>query len=719
MNRTPKILKGNLQIGSAVTSKSWNAIFSGITAQQHPNYVDPNTSRSFYDGRDINVNDYVVTDSLGKCLKITSITSQNDVSISCVLEDVDEVNKSINYETPDGKILNGQGYIFEVNNGVPLLFPLPSALASGFTFTFAAQLLARFLSVSGIGQVPEDVLTASLLNVANGIPTLDSNLKLNIDRLPTLTKSLVGLSNVDNTSDLNKPISSAVQTALNSKMDLSSRGVPNGVAALDADGLISASNIPGGTPIISVTNYVDLPAVGDSTKVYVVTSQDAIYVWSGTQYIDITQLTGGGGSNTDDYEYIAITTDTLLESKQVVALLNDDLTLTLPSEPANGAEIIILNTSGFAFTLTNGAGSETINGSINDYYASEGKHKNLYLVYINDWKLTDSNTAINVNTATEAKASDEYWTANIVHSVTEESVFGGKVAFIEAWKNTISNTVIAQQITIFEDYNNSDNYRQVWFPNEGIALEKRVVFTTLSALDIPAVSYYNNLAFTLSKAMNLNWRNYEYFEVLISSPLNFHTIIGSQELIDIISSNTDFLFEFTESIQHFRLELPVSGYPMTSNTYNYGSILTGNYFEDGVQVLGTTQPINAWKLFDNNPDTYWESLLNDVTNEAVAFELSSFGGQKSLFPHTIQITTSDADKCPKHVKVQRLSSATWITVAEFILDNSKTFHEFKITTASIADESWRFVFVDNWGGDTIKVNGIKMIGWNTNLLVIS
>jgi len=36
----------------------------------------------------------------------------------------------------------------------------------------------------------------------------------------TLTKSDVGLGNVDNTSDLSKPISTATQTALNGKLDL-------------------------------------------------------------------------------------------------------------------------------------------------------------------------------------------------------------------------------------------------------------------------------------------------------------------------------------------------------------------------------------------------------------------------------------------------------------------------------------------------------------------
>ncbi len=40
------------------------------------------------------------------------------------------------------------------------------------------------------------------------------------DSLNTFTKNRIGLGNVDNTSDLNKPVSSATQTALNAKQDL-------------------------------------------------------------------------------------------------------------------------------------------------------------------------------------------------------------------------------------------------------------------------------------------------------------------------------------------------------------------------------------------------------------------------------------------------------------------------------------------------------------------
>jgi hypothetical protein len=47
-----------------------------------------------------------------------------------------------------------------------------------------------------------------------------------------LTKSDVGLSNVDDVSDINKPISTAQQTALNAKQDISGKDASNGYAGL-------------------------------------------------------------------------------------------------------------------------------------------------------------------------------------------------------------------------------------------------------------------------------------------------------------------------------------------------------------------------------------------------------------------------------------------------------------------------------------------------------
>src|SRR4029077_15785709 len=59
-----------------------------------------------------------------------------------------------------------------------------------------------------------------------------------------LTKADVGLSNVDNTSDANKPISSATQSALNNKEDKTNKGIVNGYPSLDNAGKVPMSQIP-------------------------------------------------------------------------------------------------------------------------------------------------------------------------------------------------------------------------------------------------------------------------------------------------------------------------------------------------------------------------------------------------------------------------------------------------------------------------------------------
>ncbi|MEY4553344.1 MAG: hypothetical protein RL099_1672, partial [Bacteroidota bacterium] len=57
-------------------------------------------------------------------------------------------------------------------------------------------------------------------------------------------KTAYGLNNLDNTSDLNKPISSLTQTALNLKINNSLISVANGVASLGADGKVPTAQLP-------------------------------------------------------------------------------------------------------------------------------------------------------------------------------------------------------------------------------------------------------------------------------------------------------------------------------------------------------------------------------------------------------------------------------------------------------------------------------------------
>lgn len=59
-----------------------------------------------------------------------------------------------------------------------------------------------------------------------------------------LVKADVGLANVDNTSDVNKPVSTAQATALTGKVATSSVGAANGVASLDSGGKVPLGQIP-------------------------------------------------------------------------------------------------------------------------------------------------------------------------------------------------------------------------------------------------------------------------------------------------------------------------------------------------------------------------------------------------------------------------------------------------------------------------------------------
>ncbi len=82
-----------------------------------------------------------------------------------------------------------------------------------------------------------------------------------------IVKSDVGLANVDNTSDISKPISTATQTALNLKISLTEKGANSGVATLDLSGKIPATQLPTGALIYKGTwnASTNTPTLSDAT----------------------------------------------------------------------------------------------------------------------------------------------------------------------------------------------------------------------------------------------------------------------------------------------------------------------------------------------------------------------------------------------------------------------------------------------------------------------
>lgn len=107
---------------------------------------------------------------------------------------------------------------------------------------------------------------ASKTTTVNGQP-LSANVVINANNL--------GLGNVDNTSDINKPISTAQQTLFNLKADL-------------VGGKVPSSQLPSFVDdVIEVANYAALPGTGETGKIYITLDTNLTYRWSGSVYTEI------------------------------------------------------------------------------------------------------------------------------------------------------------------------------------------------------------------------------------------------------------------------------------------------------------------------------------------------------------------------------------------------------------------------------------------------
>lgn len=113
-----------------------------------------------------------------------------------------------------------------------------------------------------------------------------------------VTKSQIGLSNVDNTSDVDKPISTAVQTAINALNDRVSKGAT--IITINAD-TFSGSNTSGGYPYKEIYNcnsrivYLGLlQGYGTSESYYVSAVKECglfMYAASASQGVIAVQVT--------------------------------------------------------------------------------------------------------------------------------------------------------------------------------------------------------------------------------------------------------------------------------------------------------------------------------------------------------------------------------------------------------------------------------------------
>lgn len=105
----------------------------------------------------------------------------------------------------------------------------------------------------------------------------------------SVTKAQVGLSNVDNTSDLNKPVSNAVQQILDNKADL-------------VDGKVPESQLPSFVDDVLVFDTLnDFPEEGENGKIYIAEDTNLTYRWTGTDYAEISPSLALGETSSTAY----------------------------------------------------------------------------------------------------------------------------------------------------------------------------------------------------------------------------------------------------------------------------------------------------------------------------------------------------------------------------------------------------------------------------------
>jgi hypothetical protein len=174
----------------------------------------------------------------------------------------------------------------------------------------------------------------------------------------TLDKTAVGLSNVDNTSDLNKPISTATQTALNAKENTANKNTANGYAGLGSDGKLISNQLPAITitdTFVVGSQAAMLALTAETGDVAVRTDLSKSYILKGSNTsvladwqellspVDgVTSVFGRVGSvvaNTGDYTTAQVTETTNKKYQTDVQALYNDATSSIQTQ-LNGKEIL-------------------------------------------------------------------------------------------------------------------------------------------------------------------------------------------------------------------------------------------------------------------------------------------------------------------------------------------------------------------------------------------
>ena len=205
---------------------------------------------------------------------------------------------------------------------VGLIITYATSASVWYTERFIGTNVSGWTTVSNWERIPN----------ASDVSRLDTNIAITTAHIANkanpheVTKAQVGLGNVDNTSDVNKPISSATQTALNGKVNNSGNEVISGIKTFSS------------SPIVP-TPTTDMQS---STKKYVDDSKTEI---QSKQIIAGTGLTGGGAISADRTLNVVSANDGITSNADNIQLNTiDNLSSTSPTKPLSANQGRVIDT---------------------------------------------------------------------------------------------------------------------------------------------------------------------------------------------------------------------------------------------------------------------------------------------------------------------------------------------------------------------------------------
>lgn len=332
-------------------------------------------------------------------------------------------------------------------------------------------------------------------------------------------KADVGLGNVDNTSDLNKPISTQTQTALDTKINLSEKAVANGVATLDAGGTIPQNQIPFTSNLIylgtwdaSINTPTLVDGVGNTGEFYICNVAGTVDLGSGPITFDSGDWNLYNGSIWEKSDNTSEVVSVHGRIGNVVGEIGD-YTTGLVSEDADkkyvtdAEKLVISNTSG-----TN-TGDETALGVKTKYESNADTNA------FTDAEKTNLSNQSNTNTGDETTASIQL--KRQIKTVNGVSLEGSGNALIPTGQ-TYSKIVVFEDATL-NNFNSN-------------------VFTDIPGLQI---LIDRNGDYTFSSILNCNNDQNEEIDLAIAlTPINERTVILSDGSVVIIPAGSQFTFLF-------------------------------------------------------------------------------------------------------------------------------------------------------------------------------